>query len=277
MVVTRIKKSATAKRKMEASIALLPPTKIRYSDGSLFPPNSNNVKISNLTHVFGSEIDAITELIVSEFIDDKVSGIFNTKFGKSDGDGDRRYQRVLSNVEVDNNPFLSCLKKQMMYEAKTVNAKYDFLHAMQLLISEEGCAKQLPHTDGTDGGKGKDQFLSCIFTLQDESCFYFDGQKVVIDKCNLLTFHSSKTHNGGEYLKKGNIRIHAYLGMQTTKFPKDRVGIVDVWHCKYQCGRTFCYRSQAYDHHKQCKKYMLLVEEMKTNETDDNTCVPDKY
>ena len=252
MVETRKQKAAAScDDNMKTLISVLQPSR-KFSDGSVFPPHSDGVSIVNLHFIFGEVIDAATKLLEDKYRDKKVKPIFNTKYREGDKGIQRRSQRVFTDKEIKTNPFLSAVKDQMIYHAKTINSKYNYLYQMQLLISDKGCAKQVLHTDG----HGKTSpFLSSIFSLEDNTSIYFSERKVTVDKCNLVTFHSSTMHGGAEYLKKSNIRIHAYLGTEdVTKFPKDSIGEVeDIFECKY-CECMFDVKSKRNEHQRTCKQ-----------------------
>jgi len=267
MVNTRRTKATNNSGDMKKLLSALSPTR-KYNDGSVFPPHSDGVSIISLHHIFGQIIEPASKLIRDEYDNERVNPIFNTKYGERDKGEQKRFQRVFTNLEIKENRFLWAVREQMIHYAKTINKDYDHLHAMQLLISEKGCVRQVLHTDGVEG---QDPFLSAIFTLEDNTSFYFSEKKVTVDKCTLLTFHSTTMHAGGDYLERRNVRIHGYIGKRKTKFPTDAVGAVNMYHCKHgDCQRMFNYITQLDEHQRTCTERndhdTVLEKRMKRNQ-----------
>ena len=239
----------------------MPETK-RLKDGSKFPPNSGGVSISYLPQL-ADVIDECAENLKKELLKDNKKNndlstvIFNKQYeDDSDKDPDteddsdkKRKVRYITPEDMESWPFLEVLKKQIIFHARQINPKYTHVHNMALIVSEEGCQKQITHTDGLVDG---DQFLSSLFTLSDNTNFYVNNKKITVGKCTLFTFHSLTEHSGGEYLTEENVRIHSYIGTPSTSFPDDTVGRVHKF-CKYNCGRGFAIRQRLYDHHRICE------------------------
>jgi hypothetical protein len=141
----------------------------------------------------------------------------------------------------------------MIYQAKQINEKYNSIGQMQILYSEPGCEKQASHIDEEPGGP---QFISSIFTLDDDTIIYLNDKRVVLSSCNLISIHSTTTHNGGENqsLCQGNYRVHAYIGPKNTTFvPHNAVGVpLQCRYAKFGCCLTFGSAGKKYYHHQRC-------------------------
>lgn len=225
----------------------------QFTDGSSFPPGSNGVAISNLSSIFQESITSSRALLEIDFPTSSFSNIFNDTLENTQQSN--RKQRILTKKEINGNPFLSRLASEMIYHAKQINEKYNSVGQMQILFSEPGCEKQAPHID-EEPGTGR-QFISSIFTVHDETIIYLNEKRVVLSSCNLISIHSTTTHNGGENLSSshGNIRIHAYVGTKGTNFvPRNSVGVNDL-RCRYAefgCSLTFGSNGKKYYHHGRC-------------------------
>lgn len=221
----------------------------QFNDGSVFPPGNNGVDISNLSNVFQDSIISSRELLETEFPKSSFSNIFNKNIKNTQQS--KRKQKILKNTEIKRNPFLRRLEKEMIYRAMQINKKYNSVGQMQILYSEPGCEEQAPHIDEEPGGAN---FISSIFTLNDETVIYLNDKRVVLSSCNLISIHSTTTHNGGENKSSnGNYRIHAYIGPKNTKFvPRNFVGVNDL-QCNF-CSLKFGSRGKKYYHHTVCVK-----------------------
>ena len=158
-------------QRMAQLIDKMPKTR-RYTDGSTFPPNSDGISISYLS-AFTDVIDECAEILKKEFLKNNETNnkltdeIFNKQY-EDDSNTTRSVRYIITPEEIESSPFLEVLKSQIIFHAKQINSKYTHVHSMSLLVSEKGCQKQITHTDGFYHG---DQFLSSLFTLNDNTTF----------------------------------------------------------------------------------------------------------
>ena len=131
-----------------------------------------------------------------------------------------------------------------------------------LLISEDGCVEQLPHTDDDTG---MDDFVVALFTLCDDTNFVMqsehkDGKPMenrVLPANTLVLFHSSKLHAGGaNHSGQLNFRYHfrfRSVDGVTGGSNADNIGIPQS--CMH-CNKSYVGNKKSlYNHQRFCLHY----------------------
>lgn len=182
--------------------------------------------------------DTLVELIKRRVLKDGVS-IFNNYPYQSDLNDGKRMQLAVSSIK----------SREMTAFQKTL---FNFLadhyphhnaDSMVGLLSEDGCAPQLAHTDYTDDFlsdflSNDDQIpLACLVALADGTTFdvwpgairfdasrKFKPMKVRLQAGDVLIFRGDLVHAGAG-VERANVRLHAYMDVKGVPRPMFAEGI----------------------------------------------------
>jgi hypothetical protein len=119
-----------------------------------------------------------------------------------------------------------------------------------ILLSQENCKAQLPHTDysdttlraALDSGDDTKMPLACLVAFQDETAFdvwpgairfdrsrSFEHLRVILNSGDMLIFRGDLVHAGAATgITCRNVRIHAYLDAEGVERPKLKGGVEET-------------------------------------------------